>query len=192
MAGLVQTGSRATRRVTLRGDTGNWLRARCWTAWRPAAPAALRAPAEAAEAALAVGGVGDIRAMHLALTEPVQVMFEIGVFAGLKDRRDPGAGGERHRPRPAGASPSPQGPALALPHAPQGPPGGAEGLQALPVKLTWYQGTRHTLASHWVMDGRPIVKLQQVFGALLGDRDRAVRPPEPRDVRPGRFCRAGG
>ena len=43
-------------------------------------------------------------------------------------------------------------------------PGPAAGLRAalhaaqkklsLP-DLTWYQSTRHTFASHWVMDGRP-------------------------------------
>jgi integrase len=30
--------------------------------------------------------------------------------------------------------------------------------------LTWYQSTRHTFASHWVMDGRPIEKLRDILG----------------------------
>ncbi|HVR01039.1 MAG TPA: tyrosine-type recombinase/integrase, partial [Polyangia bacterium] len=30
--------------------------------------------------------------------------------------------------------------------------------------LTWYQATRHTFASHWVMDGRPIEKLRNILG----------------------------
>lgn len=29
---------------------------------------------------------------------------------------------------------------------------------------TWYQCTRHTFASHWIMDGRPIAKLAQILG----------------------------
>jgi integrase len=31
-------------------------------------------------------------------------------------------------------------------------------------KITWYQSTRHTFASHWVMDGRPIEKLRDILG----------------------------
>jgi len=30
--------------------------------------------------------------------------------------------------------------------------------------LTWYQSTRHTFASHWVTDGRPIEKLRDILG----------------------------
>jgi hypothetical protein len=30
--------------------------------------------------------------------------------------------------------------------------------------LTWYQTTRHTFASHWIMDGRPIEKLREIMG----------------------------
>lgn len=30
--------------------------------------------------------------------------------------------------------------------------------------LTWYQSTRHTFASHWVEDGRPILKLRDILG----------------------------
>jgi integrase len=30
--------------------------------------------------------------------------------------------------------------------------------------LTWYQATRHTFASHWVTDGRPIEKLRNILG----------------------------
>lgn len=31
-------------------------------------------------------------------------------------------------------------------------------------RLTWYRCTRHTFASHWVMDGRPIEKLKEILG----------------------------
>jgi hypothetical protein len=31
-------------------------------------------------------------------------------------------------------------------------------------RLTWYQSTRHTFASHWVTDGRPIEKLRDILG----------------------------
>ena len=31
-------------------------------------------------------------------------------------------------------------------------------------RITWYQATRHTFASHWVMDGRPIEKLKEILG----------------------------
>ena len=31
-------------------------------------------------------------------------------------------------------------------------------------RITWYQATRHTFASHWVMDGRPIEKLRDILG----------------------------
>lgn len=30
--------------------------------------------------------------------------------------------------------------------------------------LTWYQCTRHSFASHWVMNGRPIEKLREILG----------------------------
>lgn len=30
--------------------------------------------------------------------------------------------------------------------------------------LTWYQSTRHTFASHWITDGRPIEKLRNILG----------------------------
>jgi site-specific recombinase XerD len=30
--------------------------------------------------------------------------------------------------------------------------------------LTWYQCTRHSFASHWVMDGRPIERLREILG----------------------------
>ena len=30
--------------------------------------------------------------------------------------------------------------------------------------LTWYQATRHTFASHWVMDGGSIRKLSEILG----------------------------
>ena len=30
--------------------------------------------------------------------------------------------------------------------------------------LTWYQCTRHTFASHWVMDGRPLALLRDILG----------------------------
>jgi integrase len=34
----------------------------------------------------------------------------------------------------------------------------------LPPSLTWYQCTRHTFASHWVIDGGSIEKLRLVLG----------------------------
>lgn len=34
----------------------------------------------------------------------------------------------------------------------------------LPTTLTWYQSTRHTFASHWVMDGRTLEKLREILG----------------------------
>lgn len=34
----------------------------------------------------------------------------------------------------------------------------------LPVSMTWYQCTRHTYASLWVLDGRPIEKLREILG----------------------------
>jgi len=34
----------------------------------------------------------------------------------------------------------------------------------LSIKLTWYQCTRHTFASHWVMDGGSIEKLRMILG----------------------------
>jgi integrase len=30
--------------------------------------------------------------------------------------------------------------------------------------LNWYRCTRHTFASHWVVDGRPIEKLKEILG----------------------------
>ena len=30
--------------------------------------------------------------------------------------------------------------------------------------LTWYQCTRHSFASHWVADGRPIERLREILG----------------------------
>jgi len=40
------------------------------------------------------------------------------------------------------------------------------GLRAahLPETLTWYQCTRHTFASHWVMDGGSLAKLKEILG----------------------------
>jgi integrase len=35
---------------------------------------------------------------------------------------------------------------------------------ALPQELTWYQATRHTFASHWVMAGGGIETLQEILG----------------------------
>jgi integrase len=41
----------------------------------------------------------------------------------------------------------------------------AEALKAAKLPpLTWYQATRHTFASHWVMDGRAIEKLRDILG----------------------------
>ena len=34
----------------------------------------------------------------------------------------------------------------------------------LSKELTWYQCTRHTFASHWVMDGRTLEKLREILG----------------------------
>lgn len=34
----------------------------------------------------------------------------------------------------------------------------------LPISMTWYQCTRHTFASLWVADGRPIEKLREILG----------------------------
>jgi integrase len=44
-------------------------------------------------------------------------------------------------------------------------------------KMTWYQATRHTFASHWVMQGGAIEKLREVLGQL-GHRHRAIQPPQ--------------
>ena len=35
---------------------------------------------------------------------------------------------------------------------------------SLSEKLTWYQCTRHTFASHWVTNGRPIERLSLILG----------------------------
>jgi hypothetical protein len=55
--------------------------------------------------------------------------------------------------------------------------------------MTWYQSTRHTFASQWVMAGRPIEKLKEILGhstvqvterhahlkrELFGDADRGA------------------
>lgn len=65
-----------------------------------------------------------------------------------------------------------------------------DALQTLKLpKLTWYQATRHTGASHWVLGGNTIEKLREIMGhssvtmteryahlrpELFGDRDRAA------------------
>jgi integrase len=41
---------------------------------------------------------------------------------------------------------------------------GAEEAGSLRVDLNWYRCTRHTFASHWVMDGRRIEKLNEILG----------------------------
>ena len=148
----------------------------------------------------------DIRAMHLALSGPVQVMFDIAVFTGTRtgevqalEARDVDL--DRRRIR---IERSVDGPVkdndlrevlildtLVEPlrqwlvqHKGKGPlfpPTKGRGrymrkqtlykhlreaLAAceLPVAMTWYQCTRHTFGSHWVMDGRPMEKLQQLLG----------------------------
>jgi integrase len=41
---------------------------------------------------------------------------------------------------------------------------GALKVCMLDEDLTWYQCARHSLASHWVMDGRPIERLREILG----------------------------
>jgi len=46
-------------------------------------------------------------------------------------------------------------------------------------RVTWYQATRHTFGSHWVMDGRPIEKLKEILGhcsVLVTERYAHLRP----------------
>jgi hypothetical protein len=43
--------------------------------------------------------------------------------------------------------------------------------------LRWYQATRHTFASQWVMNGGSIEKLKEILGHYLGRHHRALRPP---------------
>jgi len=46
-------------------------------------------------------------------------------------------------------------------------------------RVTWHQATRHTFASHWVMDGRPIEKLKEVLGhssVTVTERYAHLRP----------------
>ena len=39
------------------------------------------------------------------------------------------------------------------------------GLKVLKIgKLSWYAGTRHSFASHWVMAGGSLVKLKEIMG----------------------------
>jgi integrase len=64
--------------------------------------------------------------------------------------------------------------------------------------MTWYQATRHTFASHWVMQGGAIEKLREVLGhssvtvteryshlkaELFSDKDRG---PMAVDLAPGK------
>lgn len=46
-------------------------------------------------------------------------------------------------------------------------------------KLTWYQATRHTFASHWVLAGGTIEKLREVMGhstVMVTERYAHLRP----------------
>lgn len=148
----------------------------------------------------------NIRAVHLALEEPVQVMFDVGVFAGLRtgeiqalEPEDIDLGRRRIVVARSVGGPLKDNDIRVVPildslmpvlrswmvrHPGSGPlfpptRGGGrymrkqtlhrhlrKALKAcdLPVELTWYQCTRHTFASHWVMDGRPIEKLQEILG----------------------------
>jgi integrase len=148
----------------------------------------------------------SIRAVHLALVPPVQVMFDVGVFAGLRtgeiqalEAGDVDLGRRRIRVVRSVDGPLKNNHMREVPildalvgplrqwlvgHPGEGvlfPPTRRRGrymrkhtlyrhlreaLAAceLPVEMTWYQCTRHTFASHWVMDGRPIEKLRQVLG----------------------------
>ena len=149
---------------------------------------------------------GEIRNLHLAFSGPIQVMFDIGVFGGLRpgeiralrvsdvdlDRRRIQV--QRSVKGPVKNNQSRQVPILdaLLPllrvwiaqHPGKGllfPPTSGRGEfirehtlhkhirkalkdAKLPESLTWYQCTRHTFASHWVMDGRPIEKLGLILG----------------------------
>jgi integrase len=45
--------------------------------------------------------------------------------------------------------------------------------------LGWYECTRHTFASHWVMDGKPIYKLKEILGhssVVITERYAHLRP----------------
>ena len=148
----------------------------------------------------------DIRAVHLALEQPIQMMFDIGVFGGLRPGEiralqvtDIDLGRRRIQVQrsvkgPVKNNQSRQVPILdaLLPllreylaaHPGKGllfPPITGRGrfirehtlhknlrkaLKAaeLDPALTWYQCTRHTFASHWVMDGRTMEKLCLVCG----------------------------
>lgn len=51
--------------------------------------------------------------------------------------------------------------------------------------MTWYQCTRHSFASHWVMDGRRIEKLREILGhASVTTTERYAH------LQPGLFRRA--
>ena len=148
----------------------------------------------------------EIRNLHLAFSGPIQVMFDIGVFGGLRpgeiraldvsdldlDRRRIHV--KRSVKGPVKNNQSRQVPILdaLLPlvrvylaaHTGKGllfPPTSGRGEfirehtlhkhirkalkeANLPETFTWYQCTRHTFASHWVMDGRPIEKLSLILG----------------------------
>jgi integrase len=50
---------------------------------------------------------------------------------------------------------------------------------ALPQSLTWYQCTRHTFASHWVLDGGSLETLRQILGhstVLVTERYAHLKP----------------
>jgi len=61
-------------------------------------------------------------------------------------------------------------------------------------RMTWYEATKHTLASHWLMNGNPIEKLASILGHsdaevtgryghlradLFTEKDLAALPGDP-------------
>jgi len=56
----------------------------------------------------------------------------------------------------------------------------AKALEELELPpLTWYQATRHTFASHWVLAGNTIEELREIMGhstVLVTERHAHLRP----------------
>lgn len=86
---------------------------------------------------------------------------------------------------------SPTGNGLLFPPSPGGRPGRNKKEQTLGDHLraaltacelpamSWYQATRHTFASHYVMDGRPLETLREILGhcsVLVTERYAHLRP----------------
>lgn len=147
-----------------------------------------------------------IRALHLSLQQPFQIMYDVGVFAGLRtgeiqalEADDIDLNRRRILVTRSVNGPLKDNDTRVVPildslfpvlrdwimaHSGQGPlfpPTSGSGKYIrkhtmykhlkkalkdckLPEELTWYQCTRHTFASHWIMDDRSIEKLQQVMG----------------------------